>query len=149
MTQKEFIEILEDEGYSYEMSGDKIIVNYKGNVYLNDITSISPGVVFINGEGVFLSSLTSLPSGVEFRNVSYVNLSSLTSLPPGMEFRNVEGVDLGSLTSIPSSVEFKNGRNVDLSALIGDWFSDWKGNIEGIDPNRLLNFMISKGLFER
>ena len=70
-------------------------------------------------------------------------------IPPGMEFRNVEGVDLGSLTSIPSSVEFKNGRNVDLSALIGDWFSDWKGNIEGIDPNRLLNIMISKGLFER
>jgi hypothetical protein len=46
-------------------------------------------------------------------------------------------------------VEFKNKRDVHLKALTGDWFSKWKGNIEGIDPKRLLNSMISKGLFER
>jgi hypothetical protein len=28
-------------------------------------------------------------------------------------------------------------------------FDDWEGNIEGIDPNRLFDLMISKGLFER
>ena len=28
-------------------------------------------------------------------------------------------------------------------------FDDWDGNIEGIDPNRLFDLMISKGIFER
>jgi hypothetical protein len=46
-------------------------------------------------------------------------------------------------------VEFKNKRDVVLGALTGGWFSDWKGNIKGIDSKRLLNSMISKGLFER
>jgi hypothetical protein len=36
-----------------------------------------------------------------------------------------------------------------LKSLIGGWFSQWKGNIEGVDSKRLLNFMISKGVFER
>jgi hypothetical protein len=41
-----------------------------------------------------------------------------------------------------------------LSSLIGGsipdkWFNKWKGNIEGIDSNRLLNKMINKGVFER
>jgi hypothetical protein len=72
---------------------------------------------------------TSLPSGVEFRNGNHVDLGSITSLPPGVVFRNVGGVYLRSLT---------NGR-----------INKWKGNIEGIDPKRLLNKMIKDGLFER
>ena len=79
-----------------------------------------------------------------------VDLRALTSLPPGVEFENRGDVDLESLTSLPPGVEFKNGGDVLLDALIGDWIiSDWKGNIEGIDSKRLLNSMISKGLFER
>ena len=61
-------------------------------------------------------------------------------------------VYLESLTSLPPGVEFKNGGDVLLDALIGDWFSDWEGNIEGIDSNyskRLLNSMIALGLFDR
>ena len=77
MTQEEFIEILKNEKYSYEIKGDKIIVTHK--------------------ETVYLSALTSLPSGVEFRNGGNVYLSSLTSLPPGVEFKNGGGVDLDSL----------------------------------------------------
>jgi hypothetical protein len=46
-------------------------------------------------------------------------------------------------------VVFKNKGDVYLRALTGDWFDDWKGNIKGIDSKRLLNSMISKGLFER
>jgi hypothetical protein len=46
-------------------------------------------------------------------------------------------------------VVFRNEGNVYLRSLIGGWIDDWKGNIEGIDSNRLLNFMISKGVFER
>jgi len=46
-------------------------------------------------------------------------------------------------------VEFKNGGDVSLESLIGGYFKDWEGNIEGIDSMRLLNFMINKGVFER
>jgi hypothetical protein len=36
-----------------------------------------------------------------------------------------------------------------LYALIGGWFEEWKGNIEGIGSKRLLNFMISRKIFEK
>jgi len=134
MTQEEFISILDNgdifnEGYSYKIEGDKIIVN--------------------DGESVWLNSLNSLPPGVEFRNGGYVWLNSLTSLPPGVEFRNGEYVELRALTSLPPGVEFRNGGYVDLRALIGGRFEGWKGNIEGIDSKMLLNKMIKDGVFER
>ena len=86
---------------------------------------------------------------MEFRNEGYVSLNSLTSLPPGVEFRNERYVSLNSLTSLPPGVEFKNRGDVYLRSLIRGGFQDWEGNIKGIDSKRLLNFMISKGLFER
>ena len=76
-----------------------------------------------------------------------VRLHSLTSIPPGVEFKNGEDVDLYALTSLPPGVEFRNGGDVNLDALIGGRFSGWDGNIEGIDSKRLLNKMISKGIF--
>ena len=109
MTREEFIEVLDDNGYSYEIEGDKIIVTQDGNVYL--------------------SSLETIPSGVGFENGGNVDLDSLETLPPGVEFKNEGGVGLNSLT--------------------GGRFSFWKGNIEGIKPNRLLNKMISIGIFNR
>ena len=109
MTREEFIKVLDEEGYSYEIEGDLIVVTY--------------------GYGVDLSALTSIPPGVEFKNGGYVDLESLTSLPPG--------------------VEFKNGEDVYLGLLIGRWFDEWQGNIEGIDSKRLLNVMIKQGVFER
>jgi len=96
-----------------------------------------------------LESLTSLPPGVEFSNGRSVLLYALTSLPPDVVFRNEGNVWLNALTSLPPGVEFKNGKGVRLRDLIGDWFNRWKGNIEGIDSKRLLNLMISKGVFER
>ena len=77
----------------------------------------------------------------------HVHLSSLTSLPPDVVFRNREYVDLRSLISLPPGVEFKNEGGVYLRDLTGDWFSNWQGNIKGIDSNSLLNLMISKGIF--
>ena len=129
MTQKEFIEILKKKKYSYEVEGDQIIVTRKGDVNL--------------------SALTSLPSGVVFKNEGDVDLEALTSLPPGVVFENGGDVFLRALTSLPPGVVFENGGNVWLKALIGGWFSDWSGNIEGIESKRLLNFMIKKGVFER
>ena len=91
MTQKEFIKVLDEKGYSYEIEGAKIIVTGDGDV------------------NVRLNSLTSLPPGVEFRNGGYANLDSLPSLPSGVEFKNGAGVYLNSLISLPPGVEFKNG----------------------------------------
>jgi len=133
MTREAFIKVLDKKGYSYEIEGDKIVVTYYYDLWLN--------------------SLETLPHDVEFRNGGHVYLNSLTSLPPDVKFRNGEGVSLNSLTSLPPGVEFKNVGYVLLGFLVGgiggNWFEDWKGNIEGIDSKRLLNLMISKGLFER
>ena len=78
-----------------------------------------------------------------------VDLDSLTSLPPGVVFKNGWHVYLRYLTSLPSDVEFRNGGDVSLDYLLGGNFTKWKGNIKGIDSKRLLNSMVSKGLFER
>ena len=109
MTREEFIKVLDEKGYSYEIEGDRIIVTHNW----------------------------------------HVDLQSLTSLPPGVEFKNGGDVDLRSLTSLPPGVVFKNGGYVYLGLLIGRWFEDWTGNIEGIDPKDLFNLMIKQGIFER
>ena len=149
MTQEEFIEILDKEDYSYEIEGDKIVVTHEREVDLDSLTSLPSGVVFVNRGYVFLNDLTSLPPGVEFKNRGGVDLRSLTSLPSGVEFRNRGGVDLRSLTSLPPGVEFRNVADVYLISITGNWFKSWKGNIEGIESNRLLNVMIKQGVFER
>ncbi len=58
-------------------------------------------------------------------------------------------VDLDALTSLPPGVVFRNGGFISLSSLTGDYFNRWEGNIEGVNSKRLLNLMISKGIFER
>ena len=131
MTREEFIERLDRIGYSYEIEGEKIIITDK------------------NGGDVLLESLKTIPPGVEFKNKGDVYLYNLTTLPAGVEFKNRWGVYLNSLETIPPGVEFKNGGTVYLDSLVGGWFSVWEANIEGVDSNRLLNVMISKGLFER
>ena len=85
--------------------------------------------------------------GIGFFDEGSVDLQSLTSLPPGVEFRNEGSVWLRALTSLPPGVEFKHRGNVYFKSLMGGRFSDWRGDIEGIDSKRLLNLMISKGLF--
>ena len=76
-------------------------------------------------DGDFTAWVNSLPTRVEFRNRGDVLLSPFIILPPGVEFNNTGGVR------------------------IRGWFDDWEGNIEGIDPKRLLNKMIKQGVFER
>ena len=129
MTREEFIKVLDNKKYSYKMKGDNIVVTRSGHVGLE--------------------SLTSLPPGVEFNNKGIVGLESLTSLPPGVEFNNEGFVDLDSLKSLPPGVVFNNEGGVYLESLVGGGFDDWKGNIEGVDSKKLLNLMISKGIFER
>ena len=129
MTRKFFIQVLAKNRYSYEIVGEELIVTYNGAVDLNKLETLPPGVEFKNEGNVWLESLETIPPGVEFKNTGNVYLKPLKTLPPG--------------------VEFKNGGDVDLSSLVGGWFEDWKGNIKGINYKRLLNVMISKGIFER
>ena len=83
MTREEFIKVLKEKRYPYKIEGDKIIVTRQGDVRLNSLTSLPPGVEFNNRGYVFLQSLTSLPPGVVFKNEMPVNLNGLTSLPRG------------------------------------------------------------------
>ena len=149
MTREKFIKVLKREDRSYEIEGDKVVVTGEVGVDLSSLTSIPPGVEFENGGDVYLGALTSLPPGVEFSNEGRVYLTRITSLPPGVVFNNRGSVNLRSLTSLPPDVGFSNEGVVYLDALIGGRFDEWSGNIEGIDSKRLLNSMISKGVFER
>jgi hypothetical protein len=76
-----------------------------------------------------------------------VELEYLDSLPPGVEFKNGGYVWLNTLKSIPPGVKFNNSGSVLLKSIVGGYFQRWTGNIEGVDNKRLLNFMISKGMF--
>jgi hypothetical protein len=127
MTQHEFEQELKKGGYSFRRAGDEILVTHQGSVWLD--------------------SLESLPPGVQFQNRGDVGLDSLKSLPPDVQFQNQGSVWLRSLKSLPPGVQFQNQGSVYLRSLVGGWFEDWKGNIEGVDPKRLLNLMIDKSLF--
>jgi hypothetical protein len=64
-------------------------------------------------------------------------------------FSNRGYVNLGSLQTLPEGIVFSNRGYVYLKSLIGGGFDAWKGNIEGMGNQRLLNKMISLGLFDR
>jgi hypothetical protein len=147
MTQEEFEQELKKFGYSFRRAGDEILVTHQGSVNLDSLESLPPGVRFENQGDVYLDSLKSLPPDVQFQNRGNVWLNSLESLPPGVRFENRGYVGLDSLESLPPGVRFENKGDVYLSSLVEDWFEDWKGNIEGVDPKRLLNLMIDKGVF--
>jgi hypothetical protein len=129
MTQEKFVKVLDKGRYSYMIEGDRVIVTHPG--YVN------------------LKSLQTLPQGIEFNNKGDVNLHSLQTLSQGIVFNNVGYVYLDFLETLPQRIEFKNVSGVYLESLMGGWFSHWDGNIEGIHQVRLLNKMISLGLFER
>ena len=129
MTREEFKKELDNEGYSYNQEGDKIIVNHNGLVYLDSLKTLPDEVVFSNRGEVYLPSLETLPKGIIFSNDGHVNLDFLKS--------------------ISNRVVFSNLGYVYMEELIGGWFYSWGGNIERISPKRLLNKMIKDGLFDK
>ena len=95
MTHEEFIQVLDKEGYTYEIEGNKIIVTNKGKVGLEYLTSLPSDVVFRN-EG-----------GVHFRRLDYRILESV-------EFRNegvIEFIDMYNTSSILFR-KYNNGYNL-------------------------------------
>ncbi len=150
MTRKEFIEVLEEKDYPYEIVSDKIVIpKHVMDVNMYSLETLPPGVVFKNRSAVYLDSLKSIPPGVEFRNGGGVFLKSLETLPTDVVFMNGTFVWVNALKSIPPGVEFRNGGGVFFESLIGTWMSLWEGHIKGIanGNKRLLNLMIKRGIF--
>jgi hypothetical protein len=132
MTRRDFIGILGRGYYSWTIEGNNIVITDRGEIDLD---------------------ITSIPPNVEFRNDTYVYLDSLKNLPATIKFKNGGSVSLHSLKSIPSGITFENGRGVWLDSFgIDTKDSEDENNIlniEGISPKRILNQMISIGLFDR
>ena len=134
--------------------------NNSGWIVMERLTELPSDVVFNNSGRTFmgvtieadlqLTGLRELNPDVNLGNCHHLALSSITQLPYGYRFNNSGNVNLNSLTSLPPGIEFNNGGDVNLDSLIGKrfWFGDWEGNTEDINPNRLLNTMIKKGIFE-
>ena len=133
MTQEEFFfKVLEiRDTYSVKAEGDKSVV---------DAWPDEDGSCDID-----LRELE-IPSNVTFVNEGDVTLGT-DELPENVKFVNDGDVYLYYVESIHSSVEFDNEGEVFLDSLVGGSFDDWEGNIEGVDNKRLLNLMISKGVF--
>ena len=149
MTREQFIKILKDKGYEYELDGNKIIVvSYNSLVNLKSLTEIPPGVVFNNDGVVDLGSLIEIPSGVVFNNRTHVMLNSIESLPSDVVFKNGGSVWLNSLRNISPGVNLEGIKDgVYLESLIGGWLHEWEGNLDELRSSSLLNVMISKGMF--
>ena len=120
MTREEFIEVLDAKGYSYTEEGNKIIITHLDRERFDD--------------NVWFNSLESIPPNVEFRNGGNIMIRY---------FMNGEFSDSG----IPSSVEFNNDGDVWVNKF--GWFGNWKGNFEDINSKRVLNKMVSDGLFDK
>jgi hypothetical protein len=84
---------------------------------------------------------------VDFHKTPGVNLNWIKNIPADVEFINDGPVRLDRVMEIDPSVRFNNNGWVLLKRLDIRYFNKWSGNIEGIASNRLLNLMISKGLF--
>ena len=130
MTTQEFIQTLEDRNYSYEIKENKIVVTHDGDVIL-------------------FNNFNSIPSGVEFNNKGVVYLYELKDLQSGVMFNNKGDIVLDSIKNISPDAKFNNSGNIRLEFLDGIWFDKWNGNIKGIGYKRLLNKMVSLGLFDR
>lgn len=139
MTREEFIEALEQEGFRFEINGDRIII-YGGPYEWN------PG--FIDMEGI-----TSIPDNVEFMNEGDLNLNSLTKIPKGTEFINSGEIFLDKVTSIHPDAIFNNSgkiflifRGKPMVDLTGrpEYINDFE--IDGIDKRLIFNLMIRRGL---
>lgn len=170
MTREEFIEVLDKEGYSHEIDGDKIIVKKddnsdreghilkitsipsniifkcEGNLIFPYLTSLADGIEFRNNGRVSLREMKSIPSDIKFNNKGSVWAEELENIPTGFEFRNEGAIFLKNIRSIPSGVKFNNDGGVYINTYTS--INPWRGDsIDGIDNKRLVNLLIKQGMF--
>lgn len=130
MSVKRFKRTLEKRNYPYTEKDGRIVIGVESyNVDLRGIKSIPPRITFENG-GVVILSTKEIPGEIEFRNGSSVELDPIKTISSSVKFYNKGDVYLG----IPGNKIL---------------FNPWEGNIEGINPKRLLNKMVELGLFDR
>jgi hypothetical protein len=165
MTQEEFIQSMIDAGYAgdfYKIEGDKLIITYSGRT-IKLRSEISPGIIFRNNGDVHLLGCETLPEGTVFENEGTVDISNVKEIPKGTIFSNGGYATFPRCSSISSGVKFINGGDVYFGPLrlicpsvkflnsgkisILEWtlFSQ----MEGIDSKKILDKMISIGLFQR
>ena len=91
MTREEFIKIIDQKEYSYEIENNNIVITSGFNggfIFLHELEDIPSGVIFKNSGAVLLEPLTSLPPGIKFKNKGNVYIDTVTSISPGVEFDN-------------------------------------------------------------
>jgi hypothetical protein len=132
MTREDFIKVLKGKRYSYYIENGWVIVNYDNRLDLE--------------------SLKTLPERIEFRNHGYVNLCHIKNLPKDIIFNNQGGVYLDSLENLTEDTKFENSGYIvalDRLGLILGLNYKFPLRIDGILDRRLLNKMISLGLFDK
>lgn len=160
MTRDEFIKVLKEKDYTYEIEGDKLIVtggDSDGYVSLKWIQSIPSGVEFRNHGSVDLESIKEIPADTIFNNhygkANNVYLHSIKRVPAGLKFNRGSGIYLDSLEGLEPGVEFNNYSGDIHSNLFGSkWFSSLGVTkvfygLTGINNIMLLNIMIKRGMF--
>jgi hypothetical protein len=108
------MDLLDEEDYSFREEGNKIVIDHDSDIYLSDLTSIPPDILFQNDGSVDLPGVLSIPKGIEFDNKIDVVLSGTLSLSPGTKFRNRRDLFLDSLQSIGKGIIFKNRGEIRL-----------------------------------
>ena len=86
MKREGFLKLLDGHGYKYEVEGDKIIITHYTNIGFEKVRTLPDNVVFLNSGNVYLNDLESISSGVQFRNRGSVNLMQIKidDLRPGV-----------------------------------------------------------------
>ena len=105
MKKEEFINVLKQKNYLYEIQGDKIIVTHDGYVNLRSLETLPPGVEFKNRGNVWLDSLENLSPGAEFKNGGDVYLRGILGVWLDDWEGNIEGVGGKRLLSLMSNKE--------------------------------------------
>ena len=137
MTELEsFKGILDKRGYHYREEGERLIVdglNFSSMMSLTGVKSIPPCVSFVNFHKVILDSLEELPFGTELVT-DWVYLSSLRRIDSSVRIN--ESMLISPLTE-----------KSDISIL--RIVFKFAFSVPGISDNRVLNEMISLGLFDK
>lgn len=136
MEREVFKRILKEKNYPYSVEGGVLVVGRGKSGLCLDVRSIPPDVKFVNDGGTELNFIEKVPPGVEFRGSS-------------IYLRNVR--------SISPSVRFTNRYSTVLCPLLGSRFHENGGilsppfpfAVDGIWNWRILNRMISLGIFDR
>ena len=170
MTREQFINILNEKGYSYDIKDNGTIRILSGDskniVDLESIESMPSDVEFTRTcGGVRLYKLKEIPSRVYFNNKSYVNLRDLEYIHTDVEFNNLAMVHLDSLKELTPNIkiyndgyvnakkverispdfEFHNTAQIYLSRF---YTTTWGYSVAGISDARMVNLAIKKGLLQ-